>query len=148
MDGYHLADQGLVQLGRRERKGAPDTFDRHGFGAVLARIRSAQEPVYLPRFHREIEDSIAGEIVVGPQDELIVVEGNYLLLWPEVRDLLDECWYLAPPEDVRLDRLTRRHREFGKAPTEAMVWATGPDQRNADVIAQTREHADLQVEIG
>jgi pantothenate kinase len=147
MDGYHLADQVLVQLGRRERKGAPDTFDRSGFGAALGRIRLAQETVYLPRFHRDIEDSIAGEIVVGPTVELVVVEGNYLLLWPEVRNLLDECWYLAPPEGVRVERLARRHAEFGKSPADALARAAGQDQHNADVIADTRAHADLQIEL-
>src|SRR4051812_44943442 len=31
MDGFHLANEVLEALGRRQRKGAPDTFDADGF---------------------------------------------------------------------------------------------------------------------
>ena len=34
MDGFHLPQQRLVELGRRERMGAPDTFDVDGLIAV------------------------------------------------------------------------------------------------------------------
>jgi uridine kinase len=30
MDGFHLSNRQLVRLGRRDRKGAPDTFDVDG----------------------------------------------------------------------------------------------------------------------
>src|SRR4029453_15932749 len=35
MDGFHLADAELVRLGRRDRKGGPDTFDAAGDAALL-----------------------------------------------------------------------------------------------------------------
>ncbi|MFD0175002.1 nucleoside/nucleotide kinase family protein, partial [Streptomyces rochei] len=40
MDGFHLADVELDRLGRRERKGAPDTFDAAGYAALLGRLRA------------------------------------------------------------------------------------------------------------
>ena len=39
MDGFHLRDAELVRLGRRDRKGAPDTFDPIAYAAVLADLR-------------------------------------------------------------------------------------------------------------
>src|SRR3954447_23046095 len=39
MDGFHLADRELDRLGRRDRKGAPDTFDAAGYAALLRRLR-------------------------------------------------------------------------------------------------------------
>ena len=36
MDGFHLPNAELDRLGRRDRKGAPDTFDAPGYAAVLA----------------------------------------------------------------------------------------------------------------
>ena len=39
MDGFHLANRELDRLGRRQRKGAPDTFDSAGFAALLRRLR-------------------------------------------------------------------------------------------------------------
>src|SRR4051812_41526675 len=93
MDGLHLAQPELVRLGRRDRMGAPDTFDAAGYTALLARLRSDEEVVYAPEFRREIEEPIAGAIAIPRAVSLVVTEGNYLLLWPEVRPLLDECWY-------------------------------------------------------
>src|SRR3712207_5395324 len=39
MDGFHLAQAELVRLGRRDRMGAPDTFDAAGYVALLRRLR-------------------------------------------------------------------------------------------------------------
>jgi pantothenate kinase len=83
---------------------------------------------------------------------LIITEGNYLLLgtggWQRVRPLLDEVWYADLDSRTRLDRLVDRHVRFGKDPTAAVAWATGTDERNAQLIAATREHADLIVPAG
>ena len=82
MDGYHWADAKLRRLGRADRKGAPDTFDSAGYAALLLRLRSQQpdEIVYAPEFRREFEEPIAGAIAVAPQTQLVITEGNYLLL--------------------------------------------------------------------
>src|SRR5215210_9592929 len=57
MDGFHLAQAELVRIGRRDRMGAPDTFDALGYIALLRRLRERTEDVvYAPAFRREIED--------------------------------------------------------------------------------------------
>jgi len=48
MDGFHLPQSRLVELGRRDRMGAPDTFDVDGFTAVLASLRPAAAPAAAP----------------------------------------------------------------------------------------------------
>src|SRR5215207_377353 len=108
MDGFHLAQSELVRLGRRDRMGAPDTFDAAGYAALLARLRGDEPVVYAPEFRREIEEPIAGAIAVGREVPLVVTEGNYLLLWPEVQPLLDEAWYVETDEDLRVQRLIQR----------------------------------------
>ena len=148
MDGYHLANVELVRLGRRDRKGAPDTFDAAGYVALLRRLRDPAQPlVYGPAFHREIEEPVAGEIPVPSGVPLVVTEGNYLLVpdgpWAAVRGLLDEVWFVEPDEPTRLDRLVRRHRAFGKSEADARAWALGSDERNAAVIRATRDRADV-----
>lgn len=152
LDGFHLAHQLLVELGRVARKGAPDTFDAAGYVALLRRLRDPGEGVvYAPKFVREIEDSIANAIPVQPDVPLVITEGNYLLVpsrpWADVAGLLDEVWYLDLPEEVRLQRLIGRHMAFGRAATEARSRATGPDQRNAVLIDATRERADLVIPL-
>ncbi len=154
MDGFHLADAELDRLGRRDRKGAPDTFDAAGYAALLARLREqgtgpAGDVVYAPGFERVLEQPIAGALPVPPAARLVVTEGNYLLLengaWARIRPLLDEVWFCALEETERVRRLVARHERFGKSPSDAAAWALGPDRRNADLVAATRHRADLVV---
>ncbi len=72
MDGFHLADAELDRLGRRDRKGAIDTFDGYGYLAVLQRIRAGDHTVYAPQFSRDIEQPVAGSIPVTPEARLVV----------------------------------------------------------------------------
>ncbi|GHH94172.1 nucleoside/nucleotide kinase family protein [Streptomyces capillispiralis] len=150
MDGFHLADAELDRLGRRDRKGAPDTFDAAGYAALLRRLREeTYDVVYAPGFERELEQPLAGAVPVPPSARLVVTEGNYLLLdtgaWTRVRAQLDEVWFCALDEEERLRRLIARHEEFGKSHEEAVAWVLRTDQRNAELIDPTRDRADLVV---
>ena len=150
MDGFHLADDELNRLGRRDRKGAPDTFDAAGYAATLRRIVEGEDDVvYAPAFERTLEQPIAGSIPVTRAARLVITEGNYLLLddgdWRHVRQQLTQTWYCDLDEGERLARLVDRHERFGKKPAAALAWATGTDQRNADLIAVTRSRADLVI---
>jgi pantothenate kinase len=150
MDGFHLADVELRRLGRLDRKGAIDTFDADGYGALLDRIRAAPpHTVYAPAFDRDIEQPIAGSIPVPLTTRLVVTEGNYLLddesPWPSVRGLLSEVWYIDVPRDERRRRLMARHIEFGKSPEQAEAWVRDVDERNAARIGKSRPKADLVV---
>jgi pantothenate kinase len=152
MDGFHLDDVVLTALGRRDRKGAPDTFDVDGYVALLRRLRSAEDDVvYAPEFDRSLEASRAAAIAVSREVTLVVTEGNYLLLdepgWRKLRPLLDEVWYVCVDDDVRLQRLVERHVAHGKSRDEALTWARGSDQRNAELIERTRHLADLEVTL-
>ena len=152
MDGFHLANAELIRLGRRDRKGAIDTFDAAGYVALMRRLRAADEPVvYAPEFHREIEEPIAGAIPVPREVPLVITEGNYLLAseppWDALPGLLDQIWYLDPGESLRIQRLIARHVAFGKEPAAAQAWSLGTDQRNAELIASTRSRADLLVRV-
>ncbi|MEU1595468.1 nucleoside/nucleotide kinase family protein [Streptomyces sp. NPDC005708] len=150
MDGFHLADVELERLGRRDRKGAPDTFDAAGYAALLRRLREEDaETVYAPGFERVLEQPIAGALPVPAATRLVVTEGNYLLLdtgaWARVRPQLDEVWFCEMDERQRIERLVARHEEFGKDHDAAVAWVLGTDQRNADLVATTRDLADLIV---
>lgn len=168
MDGFHLAQTELERLGRAHRKGAPDTFDAAGFVALLQRLRgpwTADDPdapsdgaddllgtVYAPEYRRDLRNGVAGAIAVGPHVPLVVTEGNYLLLdthgFGPVAGLLDESWFVAPDDAVRLARLVARHVAFGKEPAAAFAWAHGPDEANARLVAATAVRADLVLQVG
>jgi pantothenate kinase len=147
MDGFHLPQARLVELGRRDRMGAPDTFDVDGFLATLAALRK-NEPgtVLAPGFDRTVEEAVPDAIVIGPERSIVVIEGNYLLLdtdgWGAAGALLDVSVFVELDRDVRLTRLIDRHVRFGKSPEAARDWALGPDEANALVITATMVRAD------
>lgn len=150
MDGFHLANSTLDRLGRRDRKGAIDTFDGWGFVALLERLRhETDHTVYAPSFSREVDEGVAGEVAVEPEASIVVVEGNYLLVdrepWSRVRSLLDAAWFCATPADEREARLVDRHMRHGRSFDAATAWARDVDGRNAVVIEESRSRADLVV---
>lgn len=150
MDGFHLSQQVARERGVLGRRGAPDTFDPIGYLHLLHRVRTSPwANVFAPRYCREIEDPVAASILVGPHHDIVITEGNYLLLdqhpWDELAELLDFTVRLHLASEQRLERLIRRHTTFGKTPGEAMRWATGSDQANADLVAAASRRADLDV---
>lgn len=153
MDGFHLAQVELERLGRAARKGAADTFDAHGYVALLRRLKAPVdgEIVYAPAFRREIEEPIAGAIAVDPRTPLVITEGNYLLLpngpWGAVRALLDEAWYVEVDDALRRERLLARHMQFGRSRDEALAWMDSTDEPNARQIERTRPLADRVVRL-
>ena len=152
MDGFHLADQALDGLGLLDRKGAPETFDAHGYAALLARLRSSPDhTVYAPAFERDLEQPLANALPVQPSSSLLVTEGNYLLLeepgWQDARELLDEVWFIDVDPEVRRRRLVARHVLFGKTPAAAEEWVRRVDEPNGALVAATRARADRVLDV-
>lgn len=152
MDGFHLADVQLDRLGRRDRKGAPDTFDVDGYVAALQRLHDRPDrTLYVPGFERKLEQPVGAAIAILPTARLVLTEGNYLLRpdggWERVRPLLAETWFVDVDDKVRRARLVRRHEQFGKAPDAALAWVEGSDEANAALVASTRDAADVVVAL-
>ena len=85
----------------------------------------------------------------GCTDELVIVEGNYLLVdeppWDAVAPRLDATYYLDTPEPVRIERLLVRHRRtYGV--TGAAEWIERVDRPNSAIVEATRSRADMLVE--
>ncbi|MCU1444604.1 nucleoside/nucleotide kinase family protein [Cryobacterium sp.] len=153
MDGFHLANATLDRLGIHDRKGAIDTFDGWGFVALLNRVREERDhTVYAPSFERTVDEGIAGEVAIPAGTEIVVVEGNYLLVdqepWNRIPGLLAESWFCATAADERLSRLVDRHTRHGRSPEAALAWASSVDGANAILIETTRARADLVVSGG
>ncbi len=150
LDGFHLADRVLAGHGLLDRKGAPETFDGWGYAALLRRLRSAAETVFAPGFERDLEQPLAGAIEIAASVDVVITEGNYLLLddpaWRAARESIDEVWFVdAPSEEARRARLLARHVAFGKTPAEAAAWVARVDGPNADLVLGSRLRADRVV---
>jgi pantothenate kinase len=146
MDGFHLANVELARLGHADRKGAPFTFDMHGYAALLRRIRSQPtEIIYAPAFDHVMNEPIAGSIPVLPETSIVITEGNYLLYWDAVRELLDLTIYLEAPPDERVAGLIERQRSKGLNADEALDWVLRSDEANARLVQQSAQLADLRL---
>ncbi|CAI3931700.1 Panthothenate kinase (CoaA) (PDB:2GA8) [Commensalibacter communis] len=152
MDGYHLSNKELERLGRKERKGAPDTFDVWGYKSLIERLKNQHknEIVYAPEFYRTIEEPIAGSIPVFDNIPLIITEGNYLLLsqgeWQTLASIFDERWFVTAPVAERQQRLIDRHCYFGRSTEDAKSWVKHTDEPNAQLIEQHKQNVDLDIE--
>lgn len=140
MDGFHLANAALDELGRHDRKGAIDTFDAGGYVALVRRLAANTEPVvWAPDFDRRIDEPVAGSIAVPRSARLVVTEGNYLLdadePWARLVDLFTETWACVVDDAVRVDRLVGRHMRHGRDHDAARAWALEVDGVNAARVA-------------
>ena len=151
MDGFHYDDAVLIARGARARKGAPDTFDVAGFRHLLTRLRTEDE-VAIPLFDRDLEISRAGADIVGPQDRILIVEGNYLLLneapWPDLAPLFDLTIWIDVPEAELDRRLLARWAHYGKTPVEARAWIDGNDMPNIRRVVAGSRPANLVIRQG
>lgn len=152
MDGFHLSNQVLRDLGAAGRKGAIDTFDLTGYRVLLERLAECgQETVYAPAYHRGVEEAVAGAVAVPSGATIVITEGNYLLAdHPQLRHarlLFDEVWYLQTDEERRMAQLVARHVRYGKNPAQARAWASGTDEVNAELIRATMAEADLIIHV-
>ena len=148
MDGYHYDDAVLQALGRQARKGAPDTFDLGGLAAMLERLRANAEPsIAVPVFDRALEIARAGASLIPRSVELIVVEGNYLLLqavpWDRLAGLFDLTVRLDVPEPVLRERLAARWQGYGLAPAQIAAKLEDNDLPNGRRVAAESRPADL-----
>ena len=87
-----------------------------------------------------------------PEADVVVTEGNYLLLadpdWEPVRQCLDEVWFCALDDEERRDRLITRHVDAGRTPETATEWVDRSDEANARLVSPTAAGADVMVVDG
>jgi len=150
MDGFHYPPARLLQLGLRDRMGAPETFDVTAYALTIQRLTRDDQPLAAPSFDRTIEEPIPGGVRIERHHRLVITEGNYLLLpdepWARVRAQLAQVWYVHLDEPTRVQRLVARHVRFGKTPAAAAAWVARSDEANARLVGRHAGRADLVIE--
>lgn len=147
MDGFHLDNARLEQIGLMELKGVPDSFDKEGFEALVIRLKSLPfETIAFPVFDRSIEASIEDADSVGPKQPIVILEGNYLFYWHQIRNQLDLSVYIDAPENILYDRLLARHLEGGRDAVAAREKVLSTDMPNRKLIESCRDCADIYLD--
>ena len=146
LDGFHLNNDCLDHLKLRHRKGAPETFDFDSFSHLLRRLARSDQPIYFPTFDRALDKVVAGRSAVYPEDQVILVEGNYLLLdeqpWSQLRPLFNYSIFLNVPVDVLQSRLIQRWLNHDHTLEEAKARALSNDIPNARRVYDRLSKAD------
>jgi pantothenate kinase len=149
MDGFHLPNATLDERGLRSSKGAPETFAADRFLDCIRALRDPTANVLCPVFDRRRDEPVPDGVVVTPDDVVVIVEGNYLLLdgppWAEVAELIDAVAYLDVPGPLRRRRLVDRHVSFGRSHPDAVDFVMRSDEANARRVEASRQRADLFV---
>lgn len=152
MDGFHLPNSILKQRGLLNIKGAPETFDADSFVKLINRLHEFPDrSIRCPAYDRKIHDPVRNAITIRPCNQLIIVEGNYLLLnvspWNIIRTKMDEVWYIDTPLKTVKEQLLRRHIAGGTGKDEAERKVESVDLPNAELVKKTFLLADKIVKL-
>jgi len=151
MDGFHYDDCVLETLGRREYKGAPDTFDVSGLQHMLQRLKNNNDEVIaVPLFDRELEISRAGARLISQQTRIILCEGNYLLLnaapWNQLHALFDVTVVLNVSRSELEKRLTFRWKSVGLSDEAIRFKVEKNDLPNGVIVLKESVPADIYLD--
>jgi pantothenate kinase len=150
MDGFHLDNILLEARGLTHRKGAPETFDAHGYAALLQRARTLPATeIAVPIFDRMLDLARAGGAIVAPHHRIIVTEGNYLLVdrdpWADLSSQFDLTIWLDVDDDTLQERLIRRWLHHGLSREAAISRALDNDMQNVAWVKRFSRPADLSI---
>ena len=145
MDGFHFNNARLAALGLIACKGAPETFDRLAFELAVGELRKAAGPVKLPVYSRELHEPVPEALTVETETPIVIVEGNYLFVWPEVQGKLDLCIYLDCDESLAREDLIARHQRGGFNAAAAVRKYETNDRLNRETIEAARGAARVVV---
>ncbi len=147
MDGFHLDNVQLEHTDSLSRKGAPHTFDTGGLMSLVQRLNSEESPIYAPEFDRANDLSRNCAIKIESHHNVVLLEGNYLLLdqpgWRELNDHFDLSISIDVPDDILQQRLVQRWLSHGLSAEEALTRARSNDLPNAATVREQSLAADI-----
>lgn len=140
MDGFHRRQEYLLthtalKDGKEVRmvdiKGAPVTFDLTALRNRIERVldeKTVGWPSYDRHLHNPVED------VITVQKDIVLLEGNYLLLdeegWRDLKKLADLTVFIKADETMLRKRLVDRKIKSGNTPEAAAKFVDYSDMAN------------------
>lgn len=148
MDGFHLPNARLDALGLRAVKGRIDTFDAEALLAAVQRL-TMKEAFWWPAYSRTLHEPVAEGVRITGQEDVGVIEGNYLLadrpVWQDVARLFGVRVFIDAPDEVLHARLFARHQASGRDPDEARAKIARTDLPNAERIRAGKSVAEFVI---
>ncbi|KAF4414872.1 panthothenate kinase uridine kinase-related [Fusarium acutatum] len=129
MDGFHYTRATLSSFDDPDeafrRRGAPFTFDAAALVDLVALLKNTpvttnNEPqiiIKAPSFDHARKDPIPDAIEISTRANIVIIEGNYVLLdqepWSRISPMVDDKWFVDVPVDIARERLASRHLRAG-----------------------------------
>ena len=148
MDGFHLDNNRLQEMGLLNRKGAPETFNALGLVELMRKMRNCGTFLY-PTFDRKEDRTIPNSGCITLEDRIVLVEGNYLLLkgppWSELSQFFDLTVALDVCRETLQSRLIARWVNHGLSEVDARARALGNDMVNVTCVLENSLTADYKL---
>ena len=146
MDGFHLDNSILLERNLIDVKGSPGTFDVRGFAELISRLGNEPEIIF-PKFDRDKDLAIAGAGFVSEECDLVLVEGNYLLLdapfWRDLWKYWDFSIFLDVESKLLRERLMQRWLDQGLSLDQAKKRVNDNDLVNLKTVVCSSSVADF-----
>jgi putative kinase len=160
MDGFHFPNSYLqshalrLPDGKEVRlsalKGQPETFDIARLRKYMQALIARPENVPWPGYSRASHDVVPDKFRVHAGINLVIVEGNYLLVnrgqFAGLPEMFDLRMYVETPAPNIIANLVERHIKGGKTLDEAKDWVKRIDLPNARLAESSQHQADVIVE--
>lgn len=141
MDGFHYYNEELDKMNLRKEKGSPRTFNVEKLKQKI--IQTKKEDCYWPYYSRKLHDPIENQIFV--HSEIIIIEGNYLLLkdepWNQLERLCDESLFYNVNVEELQDRLILRKMKGHLSKEEAIDFYNASDKKNVETVINRSKKA-------
>ena len=146
MDGFHLDNSILLERNLIDVKGSPGTFDVRGLAELISRLGNEPEIIF-PKFDRDKDLAIAGAGFVSEECDLVLVEGNYLLLdapfWRDLWNYWDFSIFLDVESKLLRERLVQRWLDQGLSLDQAKKRVNDNDLVNLKTVVCSSSVADF-----
>ncbi len=131
-------------------KGQPDTIDIVNFRRHLKMLVGRPEHMDWPGYSRFTHDVVPDKFRVHASMNLVLVEGNYVLVnrgpFQGVADIFDLRIYVDGPAPKIMANLMERHIAGGKTVEQAKDWVKRIDLPNARIAESSKSQADVVIE--
>ena len=160
MDGFHFPNAYLQQHKRKlpdgseiplmQVKGQPDTIDVARFRKHIQSLIERPEFVPWPGYSRVLHDVVPDAIKVHKSANVVIIEGNYVLvnrgIFTGIPEMFDLRVYIDAPAGHIIASLVDRHIHGGKTKEEAKDWVKRIDLPNARIAESSKMNADVVLE--
>ncbi|KAH7122058.1 P-loop containing nucleoside triphosphate hydrolase protein [Dactylonectria estremocensis] len=151
MDGFHHSRAYLDTLPNRSeayaRRGIHWTFDAEGVLKLVKALHSSRstssDVILAPSFDHKSKDPVADALRIEPKTEVVIVEGNWLLLdrdpWKQVSHYVDDTWFVDVEPSLARERVAARHIKSGIETSwdAAIKRAEGNDLLNGEEVRRS-----------